>query len=1068
MNIVYNASAGTGKTYRVTRLYEKLVLKDGIDPRKILLMTFTTYAAAELRMRVTHRLLRARRTAEAEGDDALTEHAISAMSRLPAAPIGTIHSFCTRLLREHALEAGLSPGFAVLEETARKELLDQICRDELLERLGPDPDFKSFCAGAHIIGGGKGFGTSITETVPKLIGEADSLGISLKNAEAMLPDPLPPVSMSEFKCIHDQLADLPNRSNKVEEAMQVLGRCMEQTSDPTVLIEMFDRDFSGHFTYGGAKPISKAFQALKGETIDRERYRKRFPAAKAFARYAQAVAERFQQRKHTMGAVDFADQLLMTAELLKSGKATPEFDYIIVDEVQDTSRIQCELIRALWGGPHGGLDDTALPHETTLVICGDRKQSIYTWRGADPQVMPDLVAELNASGNAETIPLQTSYRSKAPILEVVNKLFNAIYNEEGYSETETLKPNDDFKTEGEKACVEFLSPDEEIAELPKQEKVAAEMEAVANRIQLLVNGNTDWKPGYRFDNGFAPVSNDNRYRYSDVLILLRRTTHQSALEHALRHAGIPYTLGGKGRGLFTRQETRDVSLFLNVITNPADAYSLVGFLRSPWVGLSDETIAELAWSEEGFSVDNLLGHFTPEKADRNVRATCGADFPVCPASELIQRYRELLGTKLASELVRLLIDETGFDALLAGLPRGTQRLANLRKVLDWLRDTERGAHTTPAAVARKLAEQIDNPPQVPEAALLDPAQNAVTIMTVHGAKGLTKRVVLVPDMSFRPDSDKGFARVFFDENGNPALGVKITAPDKSGVESPGFKAAKERARVMRDHELNNLFYVAMTRARDLVVASASVGQNPAGWLKQLEPLLENATIPSTPYSTLQAAVKLPQTSTLQPPTEPQLAAALKTLSPPPAKPTLQRIPATRLAKELSGETKVKWTAKSADNTAAQGSLGHAVLEQLALNGWNGSAGEWLARLCNEFGIETAEAATLKSRVEKTRELMRKLTAGIPEIRPELPFVLHDGDRLVDGTIDLLCLSDDRVTLFDYKFTEAEDADVTEAYRGQMELYCKAAQKAFPKTKDPELFLIVVSARKVRLVPLQGS
>jgi ATP-dependent exoDNAse (exonuclease V) beta subunit len=395
-------------------------------------------------------------------------------------------------------------------------------------------------------------------------------------------------------------------------------------------------------------------------------------------------------------------------------------------------------------------------------------------------------------------------------------------------------------------------------------------------------------------------------------------------------------------------------------------------------------------------------------------------------------------------------------------------LANLRKVLDWLREAERGAHTTPAAVARKLAAQIDNPPQVPEAALLDPAQNAVTIMTVHGAKGLTKRVVVVPDMSFRPDSDKGFARLFFDEKKTPALGIKITAPDKSGVESPGFKEAKTRAKAVRDHELNNLFYVAMTRARDLVITSASVGANPAGWLKQMEPLLDNGHIPSIPYSTLRAAVELPQTSNFKPQTPEQLAEAVRALAPPPEKPKLQRIPATRLAKELGGDAGTARTVKSTDNATAQGSLGHAVLEQLALNEWNGSVSDWLERLCDEFSIGTVEAATLKTRIEKTRELMCKLTAGHQDIRPELPFVLHDGDRLIDGTIDLLCHSDDRVTIFDYKFTEADDAAVVEAYRGQMEIYCKAARKAFPKTGTPEISLVVVSAKESRLVSLQGS
>ena len=196
MNIVYNASAGTGKTYQVTGLYEKLVLEDGVDPREILLMTFTENAAAELRMRVAQRLQKARRTAEQAGEFELAEVAILAISRLPSAPISTIHGFCTRLLREHALEAGLSPGFSVLIGDDHKELLDRICREELLRRLETDADFRTFCSGMPIIGTGKGFGSSITDTVPKLIGAAGSIGISLDQAASMIPvhHPHPPPS----------------------------------------------------------------------------------------------------------------------------------------------------------------------------------------------------------------------------------------------------------------------------------------------------------------------------------------------------------------------------------------------------------------------------------------------------------------------------------------------------------------------------------------------------------------------------------------------------------------------------------------------------------------------------------------------------------------------------------------------------------------------------------------------------------------------------------------------------------------------------------------------------------
>ncbi len=97
--------------------------------------------------------------------------------------------------------------------------------------------------------------------------------------------------------------------------------------------------------------------------------------------------------------------------------------------------------------------------------------------------------------------------------------------------------------------------------------------------------------------------------------------------------------------------------------------------------------------------------------------------------------------------------------------------------------------------------------------------------------------------------------------------------------------------------------------------------------------------------------------------------------------------------------------------------------------------------------------------------MRELTADMPELRPELPFVLHDGDRLIDGTIDLLCHTAGGYAIFDYKFTEAPDDAVADAYRGQMEIYCKAARKIFPKDGNPEIALVIISSEGPRLLDL---
>ncbi|HSR87806.1 MAG TPA: PD-(D/E)XK nuclease family protein, partial [Pontiella sp.] len=329
--------------------------------------------------------------------------------------------------------------------------------------------------------------------------------------------------------------------------------------------------------------------------------------------------------------------------------------------------------------------------------------------------------------------------------------------------------------------------------------------------------------------------------------------------------------------------------------------------------------------------------------------------------------------------------------------------------------------------------------------------------------------VFIPDTSFSSNTDHGFARVFFDEHGQATLNLKITAPDKSSAKSPDFDAVNRLAASVRDHESKNLFYVAMTRARDLVVTSASVGQKPAGWYSEMESLI-GSDIPAIPYSALAAAAAQPPVGSRKLPTTQQLAAAMDSLPPAPTPPGLRRIAATQLAREqdeidLDQEQTDLPAIHSGAASAALGSLGHAVLEQLALNGWQGSATEWLDILRSDFSISRSAAAALETRVEEARELMASLTANMTEIRPEFPFVLHHGNKLIDGTIDLLCRSADGFFIFDYKFTECGETEAAEQYRGQMEIYRRAAEKCFPHAVDAGTELIMISSRGVKRVPL---
>jgi len=1021
MNTIYNASAGTGKTYQITRYYEKLVIEDKVDPRDILLMTFSDNAGIELRQRVTQRLEQIRKKETNEK----VETAIKALHALSSSFIGTIHSFCTRLLREHALEIGLAPNFSILIEDDYNDLIQQTARRQLLEHLENDPNFRTFCSGAQPFSFGSGFGTSVIETAIELIAKAASLGINLEKAVELLPTPNTLPSRLDFEKKYHQLQEHPNKTPAVQKSLQQIKKILENTSTIEEFIERL-RPVKIRKA-GKIKELVTDFMNLKTtaeETLD---YRKAFPAAKAFAHYLQTTAQTFYQAKRANNTIDFNDQLQMALHLLQTQPPLP-FKYIIVDEVQDTSRIQYKIIQALW------------KNNTQLIICGDKKQSIYTWRGADPNVMQDLEQEILAK-NGTAKPLQTSYRTKSQILNFINPLFESVYSSEIYTKTQHLKSN--FQTPKEKPCVEFLESDVD-PDLPKKDQIYAEMTAIANRIHHLIHTPNPFQPLYRYNGKtFTNLSEKNKYCYSDILILLRRTTHQPILEQALRHAQIPYTLAGKGHGFFTRTEVRDVALFLSTIVNPNDILSLIGFLRSPWLGISDEKIAQ--WTKnKDFNAKNLL-HFIEKKEH--------------PVAKLIQKYRNLLATHLVSELVRLLIDETFFDALLASQPRGAQSLANLQKLLDWLRKTERGSRITPAQVVRRLIDKINNPPPIPEATLPDPSQNVVTIMTVHASKGLSKRVVFIPDTSSLPNTNHSFAHLFSPQNKKPSLALKIVQPNKSYAQTPNLIETQEYIKTMQDLEFKNLFYVATARARDLLIFSATTGSKPKGWLSYIQPFIGKSTITSIPYSTLKFKKKSSLTQTIPHPSH--LQKTLKNIPKTFQKPILQRIPATHVhnqKKEIFPLIKNN----SSNLTPHLGSLGHAILEHLAYNNWDGNILTWIEKLRIEFAIPKPEAITLLEQIKRTQKWMKNETKNAL-IYPELPFVLLHKNQIIDGTIDLLSVTHKTINIYDYKFTHQPDNILKQIYQNQMQIYAHAAQHFYPQKKLEKIQLIVITKKNLRTI-----
>lgn len=1094
MNILFRASAGTGKTWQVSSLYTALVLgqpceamkapdrparragrPEPIPPDRIVLMTFTDNAAAELRLRVTARVLDARQKAAEQNRPAEAELAARVLRSLPGAPICTIHSFCADRLRERALQAGLSPAFGILDEESAGALLDEAAREALLERLNRssahhDADFAAFCRGMRVLGAVSG--TAVLAAAQALLHQAAGKGLDLAAAESWLPPPHQAVTPGDFASICEGLrkaraerGSLPPVAEQFFQSLErnlkifpIIGKNPENFSNDWKEEALEDfaaalgRDHPRMFTGKGLEDLAARLKAALTSVRNTAAYKRHAGAIRAFARYAAAVAASYAARKRALRGVDFDDLLIQARDLLAADRAAARrYDYILVDEAQDTSRIQCEILRRLW--------DPALNH---LVLCGDTKQSIYTWRHADPRIMPDLEAAQRATKSFRSIALRTSFRSKDVILDAINPLFAGVYGE-AYTEEDRLAPAPErgagTRALGEGPGFELIEPAGEAEGSDREARARAEMNAVAERLRLLVDGPDAWRPKFRFQEGpdrFEPVSGGNRFRYADILVLLRSTTRQPLLEQALHRHGIPYRVGGRGRGLFARQEATDLLLLLKVLIHPCDTLALLGFLRSPWAALSDETLLQLGWTPKGFD--------EPAFRARVLDGRNAADLPELPggakelgrlaaARELIRKYAGQADRRPLAAIARDAIRETGFDAVLAATFRGEQRLANLDKLLAWLEQA--GRTRLASETAAEMERLVGEPPDQAEAALLDPDQNVVTLMTIHGAKGLTAGVVVVPELGSPPRGGTSWALLADgpDER-TGALHIRSEIVDGSEIRTPGYDAACERVKTVRDEEAKNLFYVALTRARDLVILTgAPSSKGRSKWLADLHVYLGEApdlllrrTYPEVSRALREAGLAARTAGRARPwpknlPAPAGLFGSVEAACTPRAGPLpVLRYPATLLSAYRHDPAAFRPAPAAEreddDDAAAFGTAGHEALEQAALSGWPAGAKNLFDGPAAAALGDTAKQ-DLRQRTERAARHLAGEARGW-DLAAEWPFAIrleHGGVTLiVDGTADLVLARGARRRVVDYKFSDEPPAALAARYGLQLNLY----------------------------------
>jgi len=775
--VFVSAGAGTGKTTVLVERFVEAVCERGIDVESMLVITYTERAAGELKGRIRARL------------HELGRHDLA--RSLDGAWISTIHGFCLRLLKSHPFAAGLDPRFRILDDSQGRVVRGESFEAALNEFCaGEDTDRLKLLA-TYGASGLRRMLTSVYETLRSAgreleleLGERADLGVQLDDlasaARALAADPeatdaartaaAQAVSLAEVERTPERLLDLGGLRARGERAAtyEEARRAVEQAALDELALQ--DRELLQELLDGFA------------------------------AQYAVA--------KDRESALDFEDLQLRARDLLRDDAALREreqlrFRSIMVDEFQDTNRLQCELIDLLTG------------LHTERFFVGDEFQSIYGFRHADVQVFRE-----RREGAETLLPLTRNYRSRPEVLAVVNHLFGAEFG----AEFQPLAASGEFPDPVFGTPVELLVTDKAAYAGTGVHWRRAEARNVARRVKELV------------DSGAATAG--------EIVLLFAAGTDAEWYEEELREAGLS-TYRATGRGYFGQQQVVDLLSYLRLLQNRYDDEALVSVLASPFVGVSNDGLLLIRRAARGpifTGVERGLPADLEEDDIRLLRA-------------FRQRYDRLTDAAPRLSLERLcerIVADHDYDLAVLAQWDGRRRYANLRKLARLARSYEELRGPDVEGFVRFVEEQEAVGAAERDAVAEEEGADAVRLLTIHAAKGLEFKVVVVADAGRDRNAPSGDEILCLADG---RFGFRVADPvtgRRHGVLD--YDRVKEARAAEDEAERLRLYYVAMTRAIDRLIVSGSIDserkagdRTPIGWvLGRLDCLAELTTVGEQP------------------------------------------------------------------------------------------------------------------------------------------------------------------------------------------------------------------------------
>jgi ATP-dependent helicase/nuclease subunit A len=1110
-NASVHASAGTGKTWLLVTRIIRLLLEE-VSPDSILAITFTRKAAAEMQQRLNQRL-RELMSATDEALDTLLrqcglepEPGVRQRARrlyeqnlFKPYPLRatTFHAFCQELLHRFPLEAGIPPGFEILESTAR---LEQAAWDALFAQATRAPDSPLAQALDQLIARCTGLSNTRNALLSFLSHRSDWWAWTRGQANAVHTAERQLARLLKVTADEDPLHDFPTgqQRRRLLEFAQLLGRNTStdrkyQQVVTTALAtaqapdEIFAHIKAVFLTTADAprkRTASAAQQKRLGEAgeqrylelheqissdlldrLDRLARINTLRTSRAWYLAGSQLLEHYQRIKQEQRLLDFADLEWQACELLNRSehaswvqyKLDQRIDHLLVDEFQDTNPTQWRLLLPLLEELAAGDGERT----RSVFLVGDEKQSIYRFRRANPALLAAASGWLEENLQAVRYPLDKSRRSAPAVIEAVNRVFSSgvlndrisnytthdTWHTELYGHVELLP----LVTEQPAAAAAesetgLRNPLLQPRRVEEDQRYYREGRGIAQQIHALVTNETL----------IGPVDAARRINYGDIMILVRQRTHTGAYERALRDSGIPYLGAGRGT-LLESIEIRDLEALLNSLISPYDNLALAQVLRSPLFGVTDNDLMRLAAHPKGTWYERLAATGSEESPE------------LAAACQMLAGWRDLVGQIPVHDLLdRIYHEGEVFARYASAFPPALRprARANLTRFIELALEVDSGRYPSLPRFLEQLhrLRRFDQD-QPDEGAPEEADSNRIRLMTIHGAKGLESPVVFIADTA-APQKKPGAYEALIDWPASADRPVHYLLRGTRADQDSITRGLLDKQRQEDLREDANLLYVAMTRARQFLFISGSGAANSrdASWYDMIHSALESCCEKQDNGNLVLETGRLPtlaMTTAVQttgPSPDPRLREKIR------IKPALVQIAPSRTV-----ETD---TAHSGDPDGLERGLAiHLMLDRLS-RASETDHHQLLTTLAGALGRDLSnpelqawwDEACLVYNSPRLAHLFDKHC--FEKAWNEVPLQYLSGSRMVYGIIDRLVLGKDSVLLIDYKTHRSATAEtlgeLARTYTEQIQLYAKGAALLWPDLKI-DAFLLFTSCNK--LVPM---